>query len=232
MRRTSRIGAALAVARLAGFAHAQGYFGGDEGVCGPENDFRELGCYEGDLTGPGTNYPFAPGAWDPVNGDPSLAFPGWDPGSKYDNTVAPYGCQKACRGHGFKYAAFTNSVCHCGMLPPPDGTNTGTLCNRYCPADDQQECGGADTMIYVDASFADPAAVTADIATTASYYKYIGCFVFGRFNTQNNDIASGTCTPTVEECHQYCATNGYPLAAAIYNDPDGVQSEWYVCLIW
>ncbi len=218
MGRAFRAGAVLAVVGLAALANGQGYFGGDETVCHASNNYKYLGCFPGNIAGGSSNYPFSPGAYVPGQ-DPSAAFPGWDPGSHYNNTVAPYTCQKACRGHGFKYIALNNGVCYCGMLPPTIAA-TGTHCDHYCGADESQTCGGgSDTEIYVDPSFADPNAITtAGAATMRSYYQYLGCYYSPAFNTQNTNVAN-TCQLTTDACYEHCAAAGYPPGTAIWNDP-------------
>ena len=225
----SRSGRGPSAAKLAVLAswlstlvEGQGFYGGDQTVCGPSNDYRYLGCYPGNLVGAGKTFPFSPGQYVP-GVDPSASYPGWDPGSHFNNTVTPYTCQTVCRGHDFKYAAFQNGACYCGLLPPSGGA-TGTDCAHYCSDDDFQTCGGADTDVYADPSFADPVAVTAaGAATLRSYYKYLGCYYAPRFNTQNA-LVSETCQTDVDVCYEHCATNGYPFAAAIWNDPADVAS--------
>ena len=207
----------MAAAGFAALVTAQGFFGGDETVCGAANDYRYLGCFPGNIAGIGTNYVFSPGQYVPGT-DYSTAFPGWDPGSHFNNTVAPYSCQEACRGHGFKYIAMNNGACYCGLLPPT-GSATGTQCDHYCSADDFQTCGGSDTDVYVDPSYADPAAITtAGSATMRTYYKYLGCYYSPHFTTSNAAVAE-TCQSSEDVCFTHCSDNGYPFAAAIWNDP-------------
>ena len=199
----------------------QGYFGGDQSVCGADNDFRYLGCFLGDLTGSGSTYFYPPGQYVPGN-DPSLAYPGFDPGSNFDNTKTPYGCQIACRGHNFPFAAMNNGACYCGLTAPTVGA--GTDCNQECTADADQTCGGVDTDVYVDPSYADPTDIAAAVSgnTLKNYYEYLGCYNFIGFNTQNTGVAK-SCQVDVSTCHEYCAAQGYPFAAAIWND-DTVNS--------
>ncbi len=201
---------------MATLVRAQGFFGGDESVCGAANDFRYLGCFPGILTGAGTNFAFSPGQYVPGS-DISSTFPGWDPGSHFNNTVTPYTCQVACRGHGFSHIAFTNGACFCGLVAP-SGVATGTSCTHYCSDDDFQTCGGSDTDVYADPSYADPTVLAATASTLRTFYTYLGCFYSPHFTTQNTAV-SETCQLSVDDCQTHCATNGFPFATAIWNDP-------------
>ncbi len=83
-----RLQALVAVALLS-IANAQGFFGSltaELGACGSDN-FVSLGCFPNFLLNAGVFFSFTPQGFNPS--EPSLSFPGWDPGSPYNNTVTP-----------------------------------------------------------------------------------------------------------------------------------------------
>ncbi len=112
----------------------------------------------------------------------------------------------------------------------PGGSPSGTSCTHYCSDDDFQTCGGSDTDVYADPSYADPAALaSAGAAGLTPYYKYLGCYYSPNFITANAMVAE-SCQPDVGTCYGHCATNGFPFAAAIWNDPNGASCGYRASL--
>ena len=58
---------------------------------------------------------------------------------------SPVNCMKACKGAGYKFAGVQfSSQCFCGQSPPPASTiKPSGECNRVCPGNTGQKCGGS-----------------------------------------------------------------------------------------
>jgi hypothetical protein len=214
-----------AIASLTGVS-GQAFYGGDQtGVCSEFTNFEDLGCYVGDIRD-ARQYNFQPQNYV-AGDDPSDVYPGFWPGTTFNNTVTPGACAQACRGFGFGIAALYDSICSCGYLAPAG--STGGTCDTACTGDASQNCGGADaTQVYGDPSFADPAQLT-DVPQTqlANGYQYLGCFnvpASTGFPTQNKGNSVST-QATAQVCLERCATLGYPLAYANYVSSTEVSCE-------
>jgi hypothetical protein len=210
-----------ALGSLAAFSNAQAFFGGDQdAVCPAEYSFVDLGCFSGNLNTLVPGYTFA--AFTPstyVPGNPATTFPGFDPGSNYNNTVTPQNCVTACRGFGYRTAALFNGGCSCGYEVPSNVPTTLTpgTCDFECSGDSTQTCGGgSSTQVYTDPSFADPAALAAAGTALGSYSQYLGCFYVSNSFPTEDGTRSSTVQPDIATCLQTCAGLGYPLAMASY----------------
>jgi len=215
-----RSAAALAVGALSALGNAQGFFGGDQSSCTPTEDFVDMGCYTGDLSIALT--PFSPVTYDPSL-QATLSFPGFDPGSNFNNTVTPQRCVQVCRGYGYRTAALESGECSCGFGIPlgfPTPPLISGTCDTPCPGDASQFCGGVgSTRILVDPTFANPALLdAAQPGTVAGYYQYLGCFHQDSSFPTNDLVNTHSTQANVDLCLQRCATLRYPLARAT---PDG-----------
>lgn len=210
-----RAAAALAVGVLSALGNAQAYFGGDQSaVCDASQDFVDVGCYLGDMT---TITPFTPVNYDPSN--PFGSYPGFDTGTNFNATVTPQTCVQTCRGYGYRTASLLAGTCRCGTTAPtPIPATLGGTCTFPCGGDASQFCGGAtDTQIYVDPSFADPAALSgAPPADVASHYAYLGCFHQTNNFVTEDEVNTITNQPTIDNCLAQCALLQYTLVEAVY----------------
>ncbi|KAI4241025.1 MAG: hypothetical protein L6R40_004773 [Gallowayella cf. fulva] len=184
----------LALVGWAVTAVAQGNLGlGDTSACAPSySNYQYVGCYSDALNGNHLNFPFK---LSTVVTDRN-GYPGY---SNTANLTVDL-CLGACRAHGYRIANVYNQYeCWCGtQLPYPtapsgatvdvgagvgtySGTSPGTPsagsnCNRACPANSSQICGGAGYgSVYADQSFQNdtsPASIGA-----YSNYQYFGCYV-------------------------------------------------------
>ena len=178
----------------------------------PSQIYRYLGCFTGDLS-----YAFRPQFY--TKADPTLNYPGWDPGSIINNTVVPLYCSNVCRGFGYRYAALFNGLtCSCGFSEPSSGLSTSTLnCNSECGGDITRTCGGSGaTDVYADPSFAGPSSLTGDGATLATRYTYLGCFYKPNYPTMDSAVMV-TNQASQAACLSHCSSNGYPMAHMSYN---------------
>jgi hypothetical protein len=220
-----------AVAGLAGLADAQAYFGLDQTVsCAAYPNFVNLGCFAGDIRS-ANSLLFQPDNFNPAT-DPSTNFPGYWPGTVFNNTVTPGNCARVCRGFGFRVAALVDNECSCGYTVP-SGSGSSGLCTVPCAGDSSQTCGGATglltvgTQILIDPSFAAPQVIAQTPSTTlSSYYKYLGCFNIapGQEFPTDNRPNSALVQISGDACLAHCATQGYPLAYASYGGPYVVPS--------
>ena len=215
-----RSAAAVAVGALSALGNAQAFFGGDESSCSATQAFVDLGCFV-DLLSLGLT-PFSPVSYDPSL-QATLSFPGFDPGSNFNNTVTPQSCVEVCRGYGYRTAALESGECSCGYGLPLGFPNPPALpgnCNTPCPGDASQFCGGAGSIrILVDPTFADPALLNAaPPGEVAGYYQYLGCFHQDASFPTNDLVNTRSTQANVDLCLQRCATLRYPLARAT---PDG-----------
>lgn len=196
------------------FVNAQAFYGGDQSItCSAEDNFVDFGCFLGDLRP--TLAPFSPQAYSPT--DPSRSYPGFDPGSIFNNTVTPQNCATACRGFGYRTAILYNGGCGCGYGTPVVSLPLGT-CDFQCPGDSSQTCGGgSSSRVYIDPSFADPGVLTALSAPElADDYEYLGCFYQSNSFPAAEDAAV-TVQPSMELCLEQCALLGYPLARGAFS---------------
>ena len=227
----------VAVAGLLGAANAQAYFGPPVGQVGFPTcsafSLRYLGCFATTVGDLNFYAPFQPAAYvSPPSANPN-SFPGYDPGSLFDNTVTPADCGEACRGYGFKYSILFNGQCRCSTQLPAAGPGNAApgACNVACGGDATQTCGGTGAAdLYIDPSFADqipslpavaPALPPGLNAPLAVSYSYLGCYRTDGF--ASGDAAGRLATnvpfaglfPTVGDCYARCAGLGYPLVYAV-----------------
>lgn len=217
--RSLRVAGFAAVAGLAGLADAQAYFGVDQTAsCAANFDFVDLGCYNTDIRETNSLL-FQPENYNPAN--PSSDYPGYWPGTVFNNTVTPTNCARACRGFGFRVASLFNNICSCGYTVPT-GPSDSAACTLPCTGDSSQTCGGgAATQVLIDPSFAAPEAIAgANSTTLSSYYDYLGCFHIsaGQEFPTNNRVNAATSQPSADACLAHCATLGYPLAYASFSN--------------
>ncbi|KAK4156987.1 WSC domain-containing protein [Chaetomidium leptoderma] len=219
------VGQALAAAAgLLSVVDAQGYYGSvsaELSACGSDN-FINLGCFPGFEVAAGFGFfKFNPQGYNPS--DPSRSFPGWDPGSQFNNTVTPLDCARVCRAYGYKFTALRDNSCSCGIQLPagysPDGV---AVCDVACGGDSTQTCGGGSSaQIYVDPTFAanDQVPIVASNPAIASYYEYLGCYnAPGGFPT--TDGRASVLVADIDACFNLCAGMGYPL---LHGAPDNGQ---------
>ncbi|KAL8800148.1 MAG: hypothetical protein Q9182_005386 [Xanthomendoza sp. 2 TL-2023] len=177
----------LALLGWAVTAIAQGNLGlGDTSACAPSYSTQQyIGCYSDAQNGNHLNFPFK---LSTVVTDRN-GYPGY---SNQNNLTVDV-CLGACRAHGWKYASVYNQYeCWCGnQLPYPtapngatvdvgsgigtySGTSPGTPalgsnCNRPCPANPSQICGGPGYgSVYLDQSFQNDTS-PASIGVAANY---------------------------------------------------------------
>lgn len=227
----------ICVCTFTPLAIAQGYLGGTQyPPCNSSisQGSQYLGCYDLShevlqLQITGTDplyYSYYPG-WIET-GDPTAA-------ALYDNSVDPANCTKACRGHGYKYAAlYGGTYCRCmgnapSTLAPQSSTNPQdpVILNSChvplpgipgnCPGDSTQFCGtGNYADVYVDNSF--PLLSTIDPNVEQNHYSYIGCFHPGNGAVANIPQLSypvpaviAASFTSLNGCFKYCATLGFPF---------------------
>lgn len=164
----------LAVLGLAATAVAQGSAGGDQSSCSEAQAFIYSGCYNTAQNGRHAGFP-----WQ-LSGSTTDAkyYPGYVSGQ-----VTVTICLRACRGHGFKWAAlFFGTECYCSVafpLPtnpasttlgpqPAAGTSPGTRtaesnCGSSCQGDPTQKCGGGDAAVSTFRSLPFPFHALIDI---------------------------------------------------------------------
>lgn len=203
---------------------AQGSYGGSQTTCSDTQAWISKGCYGDTENGRHVNF-----NWQ-LSSDPQS--PQYYPG--YSGLVTVDFCQKACRGHGFRYAAlYYGSECYCASTfpnpdPPstgitsggsgtPKGTNPGvavapTNCDSKCAGNPTQFCGsGSASNVYEDPSYTYSAA-----SQSASKYLYMGCF-----SNINPGVSYTTIRTTdTPSCQNYCSKLGYP-----YSSRSGVDSD-------
>lgn len=209
--------ALVAATGLLSAANAQGFFGTVQAqldTCGSDN-FISLGCFGNFILNAGALFSFTPTDFNPQN--PSFSFPGFDPGSRFNNTITPLSCARVCRGYGYKFAAVRNNVCSCGLqLPTGYAAAPNTVCNLPCNGDQAQTCGGTvDAQIYVDPTFAGNALVPATNSNPglANFYRHLGCYNSPTgFPTQ--DVRAPALVLDIDVCFALCAGMGYPLVTA------------------
>ena len=207
---------ALAVLGFATNAVSQGSAGGAQTSCAsPGQDFVYSGCYNTGQNGRHAGFP-----WQLSSSSNDAKY---YPGFTGQMTVST--CHKACRGHGFKWAAlFYGSECYCSVAFPlptnpqsitagpgapqggaPNTTTTQINCNSVCNGDPFHTCGGGDAAaVYYDPSFpSDTSAIRG-----ANNYGYVGCY---------NNVAPGPSyitlqTTSTQACQAYCGLIGYAFS--------------------
>lgn len=222
---------AKAVAVLAAVdASAQGFFSSlnqQVATCGAidgPNNFYDMGCYTASstpVTGlfeianyvPGNTISYQqsyPQFWG------NILSP-----TKFNATVTPYTCGRACQGYGYKNGHLLNNRCYCSALLPAGARTTYSngvdtpLCNVACAGDFNQFCGGASTAngvsVSVDPTFPSDADIRSNSASVALGYKYLGCFNLGSQGFRNNRAATNSASQ--DACRLRCAQEGYPYSA-------------------
>lgn len=215
--------ALVALTGLLGFANAQGIYGSlaaELEQCRarfPGFDFGSEGfSYRGCFTGINTSplFAFTVDGYQPT--DYEAAFPNYNPGSFWDNTVTPLSCARACRGFGYKYTALINNQCRCGMQFPTVGIGLAATCTVECGGDSRQRCGGATAaQVYVDLSFASDEVIqlVPRNVRLAESYEYIGCYRTLGFVSDLEPLDDTV--ENIDDCFEACAGLGYPL---VYTD--------------
>lgn len=200
---------------LAATTLAQGNIGGDQSSCSPSQDWVYKGCYNDAQNGRHAGF-----TWQLSNlVENERYFPGFTGFMTVDI------CLRACRGHGFRYAAlYVGKECYCAATfpnpgPPASGTTatgkgalqgTGTgspggVCSAACNGNILQMCGGPSAAtLYEDPSFTNLTLVQA-----ASNYGYVGCFSYLNPGPTYAVIR----TVSTLSCCQYCGSLGYPFAS-------------------
>lgn len=209
----------LTILSFAGITDGQAYYGTVQRelqACGSDN-FINLGCFKNFISvAQPTYFQFDPQGYLPS--DPSRSFPGWSPGSNYNNTATGLDCARACRGFGYKFAAMRDNSCRCGIqLPVGYSPTQDAVCQIPCQGNPNQTCGGgSDAQIYVDPSFAanSQVPIQAQNPYIAGFYNYLGCFYLPSGMPSGDSRATFT-VPTVDECWNRCAGLGYPLVAGV-----------------
>lgn len=206
---------------LAAIVLAQGSIGGDQSSCSPSQNWVYRGCYDDTQNGRHAGF-----TWQLSNiiGNERY-FPGFTGLMTVDT------CLRACRGHGFRYAAiYYGKECFCAATfpnpgPPASGTTTtgigafvgtkpgtpGGVCSLACNGNIMQICGGfSAASLYEDPSFTNSTTVQA-----ASNYGYVGCFSYLNPGPTYATIR----TVSTRSCLAYCGLLNYPFASR--SGPDG-----------
>lgn len=198
---------------------AQGSLGGDQTAsCSSAQAFQYVGCYDDTQNGGKANFPFQLS----TTAGAAKSYPGYTSSANLTVDV----CNTACRGHGFQFAGTYNGVeCYCSSeLPYPNspingttangigtyaGSNpgaqtAGSLCNKPCPANSAEICGGSGTMsVYRDPTFSNETSpATLGVYTN---YLYFGCYN----NYGPGPIFLSIKTPSTISCANYCGALGY-----------------------
>ncbi|KAK3994951.1 WSC domain-containing protein [Cladorrhinum sp. PSN332] len=230
----------LTVSSFLGGVDAQAYYGTvarERAFCGLDN-FYYLGCFANFETQAGLQYfPFDATGYNPPH--PGRSFPGWDPGSRYNNTITPLDCSRVCRGFGYKFSSLRDNSCKCGIQLPPNYLPGAADCTVPCGGDQSQTCGGGSSaQIYLDPTFASnnqvpiPVPVTNGNPTLGAYYQYLGCyFTQDGFPTQDSRASRLITSGGMQGCLDYCAGLGYAMAYA-YADGGNARCNCGTSLGW
>lgn len=200
---------------LAATVLAQGSIGGDQSSCSPSQNWLYRGCYDD-----GENGRHAGLTWQLSN---LIGNEKYYPGFTGPMTVDI--CLRACRGHGFRYAAlYVGKECFCAATfpnpgPPASGTTItgkgalqgtkpgrpGGICSTACDGNIMQTCGGhSAASLYEDPSFTNSTSVQA-----ASNYGYVRCFSYLNPGPTYALIR----TESTPSCLEYCGSLNYPFAS-------------------
>ncbi|KXX74355.1 WSC domain-containing protein 1 [Madurella mycetomatis] len=211
----------LGAAGLLSCVDAQAFFGSVQAeldAC--EGDtFVYLGCFSDFEANAGEFFNFKPQAFITSLSDPSMTFPGWDPGSPFNNTVTPLSCARVCRGFGYKYTSLRDNSCECAtQMPLGYAADATAVCDRECYGDSAQTCGGStDAQVYLDPSFADNAEITPDSdPAVAEFYRYVGCY-YAPTGLPTTDDRAYQLVEDIDTCFALCAGMAYPL---VYGVPE------------
>lgn len=212
---------------LGSTALAQGSIGGDQSSCASTPPWKYRGCYNDDPNVSATRH--AGFNWQFLNNPNSqYYYPG------YSGLMNVTFCQKACRGHGFRFSAlYTGSECYCasvfpnpapptsgnsssgpGPLPPTTNAPVADLfCTALrCPGDASQYCGGViSAAVYEDPSFSNDTSLQSP-----ANYLYLGCYQYASPGAMYAVIK----TPSTISCETYCGQLGYPYSARTGIDSD------------
>lgn len=220
------LGSLLFLLRFISISIAQGSYGGSQSSCTDLQAWVSKGCYSDDDNGRHVNFNWLLSS----NPQSQNYYPGFSGSMTVDI------CLKACRGHGFRYAAlYYGTECWCASVfpnpdPPsngitsggsgsPKGNNpgvatSGSNCNSKCNGDltQTQFCGsGSASNVYEDPSYTYSAA-----SQSASKYLYLGCF-----SNINPGVAYQTLRTTdTASCQDYCSKLGYPFSSRSGPDSD------------
>ena len=213
---------ALIAIGFAATVAAQGSAGGSQDSCSPAQNWVYKGCYDDARNGPHAGFTWKLSA--------STNDPQYYPGYIASNMTVNF-CQRACRGHGFRWAGlYGGSECWCGPsfplainpddtadgLSSPSGSAAGTqtsaaACSSTCNGNPAEFCGSRlATSLYYDPSFPDLTPKTE----SASNYAYVGCFSY---------VAPGSTyiqlrTTSTSACQSYCGLVGYPFSSRSSSD--------------
>lgn len=198
-------------------ARAQGELGGEQSSCNGSPGWVHKGCYDDAGNGRHANFNWQLAA----TAGSERSYPG------YTGLITVEFCQRACRGHGFRYAALYNGKeCYCASTfpnpsPPATGSTAGgpgalagsrpgvavanSVCNTACAGNALQTCGsGSAADVFQDLSFSN-----ATDATAIANYGYVGCYN----NINPGPMFISIKTPSTPSCLAYCAALGYSFAS-------------------
>lgn len=179
---------AKAVAVLAAVdASAQGFFSSlsqQVATCGAidgPNNFYDMGCYTASstpITGLFEIVNYVPGNTQYYQQSYPQFWGNMITPTKFNATVTPYTCGRACQGYGYKNGHLLNNRCFCSALLPAGARTTYSngvdtpLCNVACAGDFNQFCGGASTAngvsVSVDPTFPSDADIRSNSASVAT----------------------------------------------------------------
>ncbi|EJT71009.1 hypothetical protein GGTG_12030 [Gaeumannomyces tritici R3-111a-1] len=232
--------AALALAALVA---AQGAFDAPSSdTCERDGQYwYRMGCF--DVTGT-TLLPSKALTYYPDNYDGFFSGrinPTWSD-AEYNNTATPAKCTKACRAAGHNIAMFHGGTCYCLKDGYDDTglTDTPAACNRPCPGDRGQQCGGSGNFasVYWDSSYKPPAIYETGTPvwdSGADISAFLGCFIYPSFGgyfflgglgtNYRQCIRPGNPSPTrelpnVASCDRMCAIEAGAGAGS------GVEGLW------
>ena len=201
-------------------AYAQGSLGGSQSSCSASNAWVYKGCYADVDSGPHAGF-----TWQ-LSSDPHSLF--YYPG--YEDSMTVNICLRACRGHGFRYAALydTNS-CYCSSsLPDPlsreeinesqrhlhGRSSTRKAFPSICQLSEQGCTGNASE--YCGSSVAsdiyeDPSFITRSSASSAANFNYLGCFT----NVAPGPLYHSIGISNTSDCGAYCGELGYSFMGSV-----------------
>ena len=216
--------------------NAQGfYYEALSGTCKDTQAFQYIGCAK-------TDNMFL---WEPeqpndspTNNIPTNSYIKFSKFGHVFDTVTPHFCADTCRAHGFKYSSIQDGYqCRCGMsltrgkMLTIDTTEADSNCAKACAGDSGDKCGnGGYANVYVDPSFPDESTLTDGAAQVAGYKK-LGCFRKPAFNPNEGALSGGSSAvvnfgvPSTSKCFEQCADYGYPYAAIVRDENQGLLAD-------
>lgn len=212
---------------------AQGSIGGDQSSCSSSQQWVYKGCYDDDGNGRHVNFNWLLSS----SSNSERYYPG------YTGQVTVDICLKACRGHGFQYAAlFYGTECYCmtpflslrvnislsrrcigaSTFPNPDPPTSGVTTggpgisrgpNKVAESKCASSCTGNSSQICGDGGAAN---VYQDPSFTNSIAARLpsNYGYLGCFNNVNpGPMYTSIRTTNTTSCLSYCASLGYSFAA-------------------